>query len=854
MRRREGPLARQLGFRMVRWTIGCTLLAAVLLATPGCGGCTRDKGIESEAQAQARAKAEQERRQREIAPFFVGQLSIQPYNLGRDRQSVDCSVKPGHWTAGVLVAKANLADFSGQLGTEPFDLPDVPYRLASTRPIVLPKQQPKTIDTLFFVPAGYSQQPMSTQLLSRRGSQLARFGQTLNVIPAHQFFFVVLARAPDRYAYLKGLDAVRAPSSRFGLGGADNHYQVVLPRIRTRAPLAGNPLAWTGIAYVLWDNLEPSALTLAQQAALVDWLHWGGQLIVNGPNSLSGLAGSFLEPYLPATSAGALPLTAGQLTALAEEGSPTGTLLPASKPWEGVLLTPRADAEVALATAAGIPLVVERRVGSGRVVTTAFHLGERQLVDWDGIDPFLNRFILRRPGRTFVSDSEEVTVQWQGELDERDSRLVSRLRYFSRDAEVLGVATDPVAPAPENVTQSGSVSLGRGRVPNQPKRGNQLRPFDPNRVPRNVATWNDQSDVAELTRQAVREATRIEIPNADFVVRMLVLYLLVLVPLNWLVFRAIGRVEWAWIAAPLIALLGAVVVVRAAQLDIGFVRAKNELAMLELYADHPRAHLTRYTCLYTSLSTNYDMHYADPSAVAQPFPLGMEILYGQGRTDLELHRDDAVVLRRVPVASNSIGVVHSEQMFELGGAITAAPDPQRPGAWRVTNGTSLVWKGTGLVQPDGAAWIGTLAPGQTVTVEFNQTAGSQDWKRRRRQALQTADRLAAAASHLGPLLDFAEAERPASEWRLVAWTDQELPGVTIVPRAAQSQQATVIVAHLRPAAIPLGQRDLNSRGEVETQHDKRRLLREEVSDCSGPAAPPPSATVEPQPPSASGPP
>ena len=34
---------------------------------------------------------------------------------------------------------------------------------------------------------------------------------------------------------------------------------------------------------------------------------------------------------------------------------------------------------------------------------------------------------------------------------------------------------------------------------------------------------------------------------------MLAIYLLVLVPLNWLVFWLIGKVEWAWIAAPLIA-------------------------------------------------------------------------------------------------------------------------------------------------------------------------------------------------------------------------------------------------------------------------------------------------------------
>ncbi len=45
----------------------------------------------------------------------------------------------------------------------------------------------------------------------------------------------------------------------------------------------------------------------------MDWLHWGGQLMVNGPDSLDLLKGSFLEPYLPATSGGSRKISAGDL-------------------------------------------------------------------------------------------------------------------------------------------------------------------------------------------------------------------------------------------------------------------------------------------------------------------------------------------------------------------------------------------------------------------------------------------------------------------------------------------------------------------------------------------------------------
>ena len=57
-------------------------------------------------------------------------------------------------------------------------------------------------------------------------------------------------------------------------------------------------------------------------------------------------------------------------------------------------------------------------------------------------------------------------------------------------------------------------------------------------------------------REALLEAAGVEVPDTSFVVICLALYLVALVPLNWLVFNAIGRVEWAWVAAPIIAIIG----------------------------------------------------------------------------------------------------------------------------------------------------------------------------------------------------------------------------------------------------------------------------------------------------------
>ena len=126
-----------------------------------------------------------------------------------------------------------------------------------------------------------------------------------------------------------------------------------------------------------------------------------------------------------------------------------------------------------------------------------------------------------------------------------------------------------------------------------------------------------------------------------------------------------GRVEWAWMAAPLIAIVGAGTVIRLAQLDIGFARSRTEIAILEVQGDYDRAHLTRYTALYTSLSSTYALSFDEQSALALPFSSGkqptspVEI---RTFTNVQFQRDKQASLTGVKVSSNSTGMVHSEQM------------------------------------------------------------------------------------------------------------------------------------------------------------------------------------------------
>src|SRR6185369_1146986 len=111
-----------------------------------------------------------------------------------------------------------------------------------------------------------------------------------------------------------------------------------------------------------------------------------------------------------------------------------------------------------------------------------------------------------------------------------------------------------------------------------------------------------------------------------------------------------------WIAAPIIAIAGAAAVIRLAQLDIGFARSRTEVAVLEIQGGYERAHLTRYTALYTSLSSSYTLAFDESSALAAPFPskkLDESYLSISQYTDVAFRRDKETSLSGVQVSSNS---------------------------------------------------------------------------------------------------------------------------------------------------------------------------------------------------------
>ena len=268
-------------------------------------------------------------------------------------------------------------------------------------------------------------------------------------MPSYCYYFVVLSPAAGRYEYLdKKLESIHLRCSTPEADLGSKFYEVV--SISAGAPgtpgqrpnLPTNALYWTSIAYLLWDDSDPGLWDAEQRQALIDWLHWGGQIIVSGPDALEQLRNSFLGPYLPATVENARSFNAHDLEDLSYwdwERVP-GVGPAAIKPWPGAKLKPTSDAHPVLYTG---ELFVERQVGRGRIVASSFRLTGEELTSWPGFDCLFNACLLRRPAsgtpgerKNWKSRDSVGPIATRSNLSRLDAAQMTAVRFFARDTGV----------------------------------------------------------------------------------------------------------------------------------------------------------------------------------------------------------------------------------------------------------------------------------------------------------------------------------------------------------------------------------------------------------------------------------
>ncbi len=816
------------------------LLVSVLLVSAGCSGCNSANNPQAQAEnedetVEERKKrlAEQQKKKkppREVKPLtaLVGQEPPPEVDEEEGEQPTGKApqvllVKPGHWTTTTQEMKSNYDDFVGSSSTTLVDSNNYPVTLAhtnftfqSTRPVALAKGRAKRIEGELFIPEQSRGIKIRAELRNNQTGSLEPIPSQplLQKMPSYQYFVVVLAKEISQYAFLKVTDAVRMPWEEEDDAASQAHYRVHLADATKRLPLPSNPLTWTSVAHVVWDEVDPTRLTSEQQSALLDWIHWGGRLIINGPDSFDSLRGSFLEQYLPVKSTGQRTLAADDLSGWSEywsqrdRGKNPPALQP-TKPWSGLELAPL---EGTRELAGGGQLFFERNVGRGTVVVSAIQLAERDFINWPGYDSFLNGALFRRPRRFFREGPYGgAQVGWVDFTSRRlDAHFATGLRVFARDSK----------------TKANQWSVEE-TVQNLFGPNDTVTRTNIDRVG-GIGTWSNFNPVASAARDVLTDAAAVRVPGAGFVLSSVGLYLVILVPFNWMVFRTLNRVEWAWIAAPIVALLGTLVIVRQAQLDIGFVRSQTEVALLELQDDYPRGLLSRFTALYSSLSTTYDVEFDSPTAIATPFPSStQQKAVRESIWDVVFEKQNETELRGLAVSSASTKMVHSEEIFTCEGPLRLSESSR--GHLQLDNRLGYDLRDVAVVrryfkggdERYESCWLGELENGKSAVLGLQSTqfaANESPFADERMRAASENPTLVDVEGLSKIAFDFPGQEDPMSnrrdEYRVVGLIDQVLPGTQVAPAASQIIGSTVMLAHLGYGPLPASRPDVNSRNDV----------------------------------------
>jgi hypothetical protein len=409
-----------------------------------------------------------------------------------------------------------------------------------------------------------------------------------------------------------------------------------------------NPIQLGGLGAVVLDNFDSSSLSQAQVQALQQYVGLGGALVLAG-----GASWRRTLTQLPP-----------ELVPLRPQGSSTVALEPlldllgkhSSLVAQSVAGSLAPGARVALADAAGNPLLAELSYGAGRVAELTYDPADEPV----------------------ASHADEVRSSWAAALER-----VATFTSTSNPKFGLGVVVAPAAVG----TSAFPLTTGIGR-------------------------YGFESQIAQLLTDTAANA----LPPLGILGGLLVLYVLVAGPLNYAVLRTFRRRELMWVTIPLIAILATGGAYSAGVLVHGQEYFVNEVQVLRV-APSGGVDASIYDALFSPRRGDLTVQLPETS-LASTFISNLSVESATGSDDRVLvGRSPQVKLGNVAVWQPRD--IKSEAPAHLPISVIAhlrLVNGQIVGS--VTNNGRGVIRRLTLVTPDGrtAALANALAPGATVTV------------------------------------------------------------------------------------------------------------------------------------------
>ncbi|MGI6457256.1 MAG: hypothetical protein ACOX5R_16790 [bacterium] len=117
-----------------------------------------------------------------------------------------------------------------------------------------------------------------------------------------------------------------------------------------------------------------------------------------------------------------------------------------------------------------------------------------------------------------------------------------------------------------------------------------------------------------IINRFLRWMVQAELPGTWFIASYLGIYILLIVPVNYLIFRTVGRLEWAWLTVPIWAIVFAYGAYYIGALRQQSFVTVHEISILEAYPNAKTARGTTYSSIYSPVRRRYTLNFTDPVA------------------------------------------------------------------------------------------------------------------------------------------------------------------------------------------------------------------------------------------------
>jgi hypothetical protein len=509
------------------------------------------------------------------------------------------------------------------------------------------------------------------------------------------------------------------------------YNRILYPRA---ADLPDSPTGYQSIDAVVLGELPLDLINEDQWDALTGWVKTGGLLVVSGSPDLNRLKTNKLAEILPIEPTGVRQIST--LSSLAYRYQTAPKLRNASI----VAGRVRSDSQ-ALCVQGDTPLVVERRIGNGLVVFTAFDLLSPEFKAWPGQAGMWREIMLRNGAVASVTE---------------------RVRLATEPSPYRGYG----------------YGYGYGANSNR------------------------------MLADALAGVQSTEAPSFRSIGIFLLLYIVMLVPGNYLLLKRLDRKELAWLTIPAI-----IAVFSIGAYTLGYRIKGGQLylhycSVLEGAANSDGWDAYSVGSIFSPRQARYDLTVNDPAALVSEVTEG-----GMGQRaagDLAVERDQKTTVKNALVNMWDNRQFDFQSYVSLGGQVSAAVTKTGANSATVelTNATKMKLSDCSVSYGGTPVLVGDLPPSGSKTVRVTLTTAGQPGSisiigggpSLQKSAKDIRDSLVSVATS-APVPQvtgsYQAPQTPASTpFVLTGWFDEPAVSMTLENEEPQVSGVNLLVVHL----------------------------------------------------------